>query len=284
MTGENIYIIKSSGEREAFSEDKLRGSLQRAKVSPELIDDIVRHLRSEIREGMSTSEIYRRAYAILKRHRRSLAARYSLQKAILQLGPTGYPFEILVGEILKHEGFSVEISKVMSGRCVAHEVDVSAVKNNQHIIVECKFHNELGMKSDIKVALYVHARFEDISRAWSNTHAHKERLKEAWLVTNTRLTSDALKYANCVGIKAIDWNYPPGESLSELVDQAGLHPVTSLTSLTREQKKQLMNSGIILCRELFDNPAVLTSIGTNGKKTASILKEIKELCKNGNKI
>jgi hypothetical protein len=211
-----------------------------------------------------------------------MAARYSLQKAILQMGPTGYPFEILVGEILKHKGFSVEISKIMPGRCVAHEVDVAAVKNNQHIIVECKFHNELGIKSDIKVALYVHARFEDIHKAWNNTHAHNEHLKEAWLVTNSRLTADALKYAHCVGIRAIDWNYPPGESLSELVDQAGLHPVTSLTSLTKDQKKQLLNSGVILCRDLFDNPAALSAIGIDGKKTDKVLKEIKELCNNSN--
>jgi len=198
------------------------------------------------------------------------------------MGPTGYPFEMLVGEILKHQGFSVEISKIMQGLCVSHEIDVAAVKRSQHIIVECKFHNELEMKSDVKVALYVHARFEDIGKAWNKTHNNGEYLKEAWLVTNTRLTSDAIRYSRCVGINAIDWNYPQGNSLSELIDRAGLHPITSLTSLTRIQKQSMLDNGIILCRQLLENPHVLSSAGMDALRISRILKEAGELSRKRN--
>jgi Holliday junction resolvase-like predicted endonuclease len=282
MIKRDIYVIKSSGERELFSEDKFRRSLQRVQTSPDLIDDVVHRLRNELTNDMPTSEIYRRAFAMLKRHRRSLAARYSLKKAIMDMGPTGYPFEKLVGEILKSQGFSVEVSQTVQGACVAHEVDVVATKEKRHIMVECKFHNEPGMKSDIKIALYVKARFEDIEKAWESSNGHSNHFEEAWLITNTKFTSDALQYSHCVGMKAIDWNYPQGESLAELIEKANLQPVTSLTSLTKFQKKQLLSGGIILCRELLSNPAILSSIVTDEAKATGILKETQELCSDRN--
>ena len=279
MSAGEIYVVKSSGERELFSEAKLRHSLERARAAPEMVDQAVLQVRSELRDGIPTSEIYRRAFGLLRRHKRSLAARYSLKKAIMELCPTGHPFEKLVGEVLKSQGFSVEVARTVQGACVAHEVDVVAVKGERHIMVECKFHNEAGVKSDVKVALYVRARFEDIEKAWQAQPGHGEHFDEAWLVINTKLTSDAVQYAHCVGMKAIGWSFPPGGSLSELIDKANLHPITSLTGLTRSQKTRLMNSGIVLCQELLDNPDILTSIGAEGAKGARILEEAEELCR-----
>jgi len=42
----NILITKASGEREAFSETKLRRSLQRVHAPAEVIDDIVAQIES----------------------------------------------------------------------------------------------------------------------------------------------------------------------------------------------------------------------------------------------
>jgi Holliday junction resolvase-like predicted endonuclease len=279
MNDQEIYVLKSSGEREPFSEAKLRHSLERARAGPELVDQTVRQVRSELRDGIPTSEIYRRAFGLLRRSRRSMAARYSLKKAIMELGPTGHPFEKLVGEILKSQGFSVEVARTVQGACVVHEVDVVALKGERHIMVECKFHNEAGLKSDIKIALYVQARFEDIEKAWQTQSGRGEHFDEAWLVTNTRLTTEAIQYARCVGMKAIGWGYPSGGSLPELINRANLHPITSLTSLTRSQKVRLMNSGIVLCRELLNHPDALASIGAAGAKSARILQETGELCR-----
>ena len=39
------------------------------------------------------------------------------------------------------------------GHCVEHEVDVMAWNENKLIIAEAKFHNAIGLKSDLKVAL-----------------------------------------------------------------------------------------------------------------------------------
>jgi Holliday junction resolvase-like predicted endonuclease len=232
----DILITKASGEKEPFSETKLRRSLERIRVAPAIIDNIVAQIKSELQDGMKTSEIYRRAFSLLRQHKTFAAGRYSLKKAIMDLGPSGHPFEKLVGELLKSEGYSVEVSVIVQGRCVTHEIDVIAKKDNRCVMVECKFHNEAGIKSDVKVALYVQARFEDLVNQWQMHSDTAQKFDEAWLMTNTKLTTEAIQYANCVGMKAVGWNYPPTNGLETWVEKAGLHPVTSLTTLSKYQK------------------------------------------------
>lgn len=116
-----------------------------------------------------------------------------------------------------------------------------------------------------------------MEKAWQTKPSHEKKFHQAWLVTNTKLTTDAIQYARCVGIRAIGWSYPPGESLPELIERAGLHPITTLTSLSRSQKRQLMDKGIILCREI--EPGALKSIGLMDNKAKRVTDEARELCR-----
>jgi Holliday junction resolvase-like predicted endonuclease len=275
----NIYIIKADGSKEPFSETKLRHSLERIKAAPAIIDHIVAQIKNELQDGMKTSEIYRRAFSLLRQHKTFAAGRYSLKKAIMDLGPSGHPFEKLVGELLKSEGYAVDVSVIVQGRCVPHEVDVIAKKDTRCIMVECKFHNQSGIKSDVKVALYIQARFEDLVKHWQMHSDTAQKFDEAWLMTNTKLTSEAIQYANCVGMKAIGWNYPPRNGLEKWVERTGLHPVTSLTTLTKYQKSQLINKGIVTCREVKENMKLLQFLNYSEIKISKIIKEINELCK-----
>ncbi len=219
-----VFIIKRSGEREPFSETKLRSSLEKTLAPSAIVDDIVKHIQSELKEGMTTSEIYQHAFWLLNKHRAPTAARYSLKQAIMDLGPEGHFFERFVGELVKSKGFTVEVGKVVKGFCVEHEVDVVGEKNGYHIMVECKFHNSFGIRSDVKVALYVKARFEDIEKKWRAKPSHGHKFDEAWLVTNTKLTWDAIRYAACVDMQTIGWSYPYEDSLQSVIERSGLHP------------------------------------------------------------
>jgi len=157
---------------------------------------------------------------------------------------------------------------------------VVAHKGEEHVMVECKFHNRPGTKSDAKVALYVQARFEDIEKRWKAEPEHGTKLHRVWLVTNTKLTSDATDYAACVGMHALGWNYPAKESLQELVERHGLHPVTCLTLLNRLQKQEFIRRGFVLCKNLLDNRDVLLKVvGTPARRDA-VEREIRELIKN----
>lgn len=276
MTNE-LTVVKASGEREPFSEAKLRNSLERAGTPPELLKLTVSHVRGELRDGMKTAEIYRHAFSFLRKHRRLSASRYSLKKAIMSLGPTGYPFERLVGAVLRASGFSVEVGQHIRGHCVSHEVDVIARKGKRRIIVESKYHNRPGYKTDVKVALYVKARFDDIRKRIQEEDGGNN-LNEAWLITNTKLTLDAIRYCECSGIKAIGWDYPQNDGLQNLIETAGLHPLTSLTSLTASQQKQLLRRGAVMCRDLTEGSRLLESIGLTKSKITRVLNEIAGLC------
>lgn len=275
-----IIIVKASGEKEPFSETKLRRSLERIRVAPASVDNIVLQIKNELKDGTKTSDIYRRAFSLLRQYQSHTASRYGLKAAIMKLGPSGHPFEKFVGELLKSQGFSVEVSKIIPGFCVTHEIDVIGKKDNRCVMVECKFHNEPGIKSDVKIALYVQARFEDLQKQWQAHPDSAQKFDEVWLVTNTKLTSDAIQYAECAGMKGLGWKYPPKNGLEILVERGGLHPLTSLTSLSEYQKRRLIDQGFVLCKELVDDTAILRSLKISDEKIAKIINEINELLNN----
>src|SRR3989344_1326899 len=273
-----IQIVKASGETEPFAESKLRNSLKKAGASEEAADVVVQDIIGRLHEGMTTKDIYSRAFSHLRRKERPTAGRYHLRMALTELGTTGRPFERFVGELLKSEGFDVEVSRIVHGVCVKHEVDVVGTKGDRHIMVECKFHNQPGLRSDVKISLYVQARFEDVERQWKKQPHHGEKFHEVWLVTNTKLTSDATDYAKCVGMHAIGWSYPLQDGLEVHIEKNGLHPVTCLTNLNRFQKQELVGRGYILCKDIIRESSVLGSVGCDQAKIAAVTKEIKELC------
>src|SRR5690625_7615778 len=111
---------------------------------------------------MTTKSIYESAYELLKRASDAGTARYKLKEGVLGWGPSGYPLERFVGKILEYGGFKTEVGGVMQGHCVTHEVDVTALKNDKHYLVECKFHNQQGRNCNVKTPLYIQSRFIDL--------------------------------------------------------------------------------------------------------------------------
>lgn len=286
IPSKKIFIVKASGEKELFSDLKLRRSLEKAKASSGIIEKILDQIKNEMKDGMKTSDIYRYAFSLLRKQDSVIASRYALKRAIMELGPSGHPFEKLVGELLKTKGFSVEVGKIVQGSCVSHEVDVVAEKDDRHIMVECKFHNQPGTKSDVKVALYVQARFEDVQKQWQKQPDHSHRFHEVWLITNTKITSDAIQYASCVGMKAIGWSYPylpagrrQDGSLQNLIESSGIHPLTCLTTLSNTHKRLFLDRGLVFCKEILENKSLLQELGLNELKIKQIEQEINDLCK-----
>jgi len=275
---DQVIVTKASGEKALFSIQKLRHSLQRAGADESLIGQVIEELTPQLYEGISTKKIYRLAFNILRKVSKPHAARYKLKEAILELGPSGYPFEKFVSEILKSQGFDVEVGVVVEGHCVKHEIDVVAQKEDQHYMIECKFHNEAGIKCDVKIPLYIQARFQDVEKKWLTLPGHGTKFHQGWLVTNTKFSGDAIQYGSCVGLHLLGWDYPINGSLNELIDTSGLHPITCLTSLTKSEKEKLLEQKIVLSKELCDNPQLLNAIGISSGRRERILKESFELC------
>jgi hypothetical protein len=274
----SITIIKANNEKELFNINKLKSSLIRAGADTLLTEQIAEQIEHQIHDGMSTGEIYRHAFDLLHRAHRPVAMRYSLRRSLLDLGPSGFPFEKFIGELFRQKGYSVTTDTFVHGRCVEHEMDVVAHNDEKLIMCEVKFHNQLGLKSDLKVALYVKARFDDLMRGTFAFGGKERKLDEGWLITNTKFTSSAIKYAECENLKIIGWNYPEKDSLVKMIEQSGLHPLTCLSSLKTTEKQTLMNKGVVLCSALRDNPHTLKELGLRDNEIQSVVEEANMIC------
>ena len=277
MSKENLDILKSSGEKVKFSVDKLRASLRRSGADKAVIQQIIDIVRDELYQGISTKEIYNRAFGLLKNKQSVFASKYKLKKAIYELGPTGFPFERFIAALLKYSGYETSVGIIFQGKCVSHEVDVLATKNGQKIVVECKFHSDQGNKCNVKIPLYIHSRYRDILANYSE---EKDTVapNEGWVVTNTRFTKDAIAYGNCVGLKLLSWDYPKGNGLKQRIDRLGLYPITVSTLLTSREKQFLLSRDVVLCRELMSDKFYLDHLGISGVRKEKIISEISMLC------
>lgn len=275
MSTSKVIIQKSSGEKVSFSLEKLRRSLKSSGATKKDVEHILNIVRDELYQGISTREIYNRAYALLKKKKSIYASKYKLKKAIYELGPTGFPFERFIGQVLFHSGYEIEVGVMVNGKCVDHEVDVVAILKGQKLYVECKFHSEEGRNCDVKIPLYIHSRYRDIVNQQSTGD---DSHTQGWVVTNTRFTSDAVAYGNCAGLKLWSWDYPKKNGLKERIDQLGLYPITVSTLLTKREKDFLLSRDVVLFQQLLNDRFYLDHLGISDMRKTKIINEIKLLC------
>ncbi|MVO08053.1 ATPase [Flavobacterium sp. TP390] len=276
----NINIIKANGDKALFQVEKLIYSLRRSQANETLIQQIVEQVEAVLYDGMTTKQIYKMAFKMLKGKSSVSASRYKLKKALMELGPTGFPFEKLVGKLMEHEGFATEVGVIVQGNCVQHEIDVIAQKENNHYMIECKYHSDQGRFCNVKIPLYIHSRFLDVEKQWERQKGHEAKLHKGGVYTNTRFTTDAIQYGKCVGLLMTSWDYPYGNGLKDRIDTSGLHPLTALTTLTKNEKTKLLDKGIVLCKELHENPTILDQIGIPKTRQKNILDDSNDLCSN----
>lgn len=277
MQKSKIEIVKSTGEKTFFSFDKLRASLKKSGAGEAVVEIILETIKEELYPGISTKEIYNRAYSLLRKEKAVFASRYKLKQALFELGPTGFPFERFVSRILSHSGYKTSVSKMVQGHCVSHEVDVLAEKNGQAIMVECKFHSDATKKCDVKVPLYIHSRYADIKTRW-NGDSQKLPLSAGWVVTNTQFTRDAIAYGNCSGLYLLSWNHPDKHALKDRIDQLGLYPLTVSSLLTGKEKDYLLKRDVVLLKELYKDRYLLDHLGISRERKKRILNEAEALC------
>lgn len=271
-------VLKSSGEKVKFSIEKLRSSLKHSGADDKLIQQIVDTVRDELYQGISTKEIYNRAFALLKKKKSVFASKYKLKKAIYELGPTGFPFEKFVAAILDYSGYKTEVGKIMPGLCVSHEIDVFAEKNGNVSIIECKFHGEEGRNCNVKVPLYIHSRYQDVKQLWEKRKDKSKKMDRGGVVTNTRFTEDALKYGHCIGLNLLSWDYPKDNGLKDRIDRLRLYPITVSNLLTKREKEFLLSRDVVLCRQLSKDKFFLDHLGISETRKEKILKELSLLC------
>ena len=274
---DHFSIKKSSGESQDFSEEKLYHSLINAGATEETAQSVIFEIRKSLYEGMTTRSIYRRAFRLLRRKVHATAGRYSLKNAIMELGPTGYPFETYIGELMKRLGYEAITGKIIPGKCVSHEVDVVAWNHKVKLMIECKYHNIPGKVCSVQVPLYIQSRFIDVRSFWETLPENRGKSFGGWVVTNTRFSEDAAIYGRCAGLHLVGWDYPRHGSLKELIETTSLFPVTAVSGLNKKQKQLLIDNRIVLCSELMADLKALEMLRLSARDLKNVTAEIMEL-------
>lgn len=290
-----MQIRKANGTIEEFDEKKLVKAISQTGAKIDVAYDICKYVKDKCSENykdnqpIRTDYIYRLAFKHLKNVSKASALKFSLKRSMLEIGPSGFPFEKFIAHIWQHDGYSAITGQMVYGKCVSHEVDVVAWKEDELVMVEAKFHSDAGSRTDLKNALYVKARYDDIDGNEYNINSFDEksthglptkmakRLTEGWLITNTYFSDTAITYANCNNLKLMSFDYPDGASLQDKIIEYSLYPITSLTTITKDEKKKLIEKDIILCKTLHSQSHMLEEIGIEKDRVYVILEEVSTL-------
>jgi len=273
-----MKIVKHSGNIVDYNPLKLEQSLLKSGASQMVVETILDTIEKEIYEGISTKQIYKMAFGLLKKTSNSHAARYNLKEAIRLLGPAGFFFEKYIARLFSSEDYQAVTNFILQGKCVSHEIDVLVKKDNAIAMIECKFHMGKDANSDVKVPMYILSRFNDLKDNRHTIFTRNDTISKCWIVTNNRFTTDAIAFAKCSKLNLLSWNYPDNNNLKTKNDTNYLYPITCLTTLSLAEKDKLLVLDVILVKELINNSECLEKIGLSSNRIKNVLKEATELC------
>lgn len=274
-----MKVIKHSGHVVPFDIEKLKLSLQKSGASPDLIRESLVQIQNQMYEGITTKQIYKLAFAILKKASNGHTARYNLRYALQMLGPAGFFFEKFISRLYAAEGYKTKTNLALQGKCVSHEVDLALKKENRVWMVECKFHSSREGASDVKVPMYILSRFNDLKSKQHTIFSGSENIDSCIIVTNNRFTKDAENFAICSGIALLSWDYPENDSIKNKIDKGGLYPITCLTTLSMVEKEKLLILDQLLVKDLINDSKSLHKIGISENRIRNVLKEASQICK-----
>lgn len=274
-----MKIVKHSGNIVDYNPSKLEQSLMKSGASQRVVKTILEAIEKEIYEGISTKQIYKMAFGLLKKVSNSNAARYNLKEAIRLLGPAGFFFEKYIALLFSSENYQAVNNFILQGKCVSHEIDVLVKKDSTIAMIECKFHMGKDANSDVKVPMYILSRFNDLKDNRHTIFTRNDTVSKCWIVTNNRFTTDAIAFAKCSKLNLLSWNYPENDNLKTKNDTNYLYPITCLTTLSLAEKDKLLFLDVILVKELINNSESLEKIGLSSNRIKNVLKEASELCR-----
>jgi len=246
-----MKVKKYSGEQESFNPDKLCNSLLSAGVSHKKAEEVCAIVQTKLKPGDSTTKVFRAALRALVKDDIEASARYGLHRAVDSLGPAGFLFEQYIEALLQAYGYNTKQGTMMKGECATHEIDVYAEKGGFKYLVEAKYRNRHSIKTHIDQVMYADARLMDIQRRAVKQNRNPNEYT-MWVITNTRFTSNAIKYAKCRGVKLVSWNYPRREgNLEQMIVRKKMYPITVLPSLSETARNSFAEHNMILAQDLI---------------------------------
>lgn len=263
-----MLVTKFDGRKEEFQREKIINTCIRAGASQEVANKIVNEIESMAYDGITTKEIYEMIKKLLEKYEETAAKIYKIREAIAALDP--FIFEIFVKRVLESYEYVCEYNKIIQGLAVDHQIDIIARNKSQELIlVECKKHRNPHRFCGLDTCLQVYARLEDILDGFKNG-LNNYNFKNAWIITNTKFSEHAKRYAKAKDIMITGWRYPENDSLEIMIQRKSLYPVNILKTKKNIIEK-IIQEGIVLVKELEEDK--LRKIGISDSIIRNLLKQ-----------
>jgi hypothetical protein len=245
-----VFVTKADGTQQLFDREKVVRTCLRMGASRKIADDVAEKVESRLYDGISTNKILQMTFRLLRRYKPAIWHLLDLRKG-LSLMDSKPEFETFVQILLAHSGFEVTPNRLVVGRCVKHEVDAIARRDGVTYFVEAKHHVNYHTLTGLDESRIARAVLEDVTEGFE---LGKSSLKvdRAMIVTNTRYSEHASRYGKCRNILQIGWSSPTDLCLQNMIEVKNLYPLSCLRELKRETKTKLVNSGIVLLKQLFE--------------------------------
>jgi len=215
---------------------------------------IAEDIEKRVYEGIETKKILQMIFRGLRKYKPATKHQIDLRKALSLLN-SAPDFEQFVQLLLREHGYEVTPNQIVRGRCGEHEVDAVARKNGKTCIVEVKHHYAYHTLTNLDVSRISRAVFEDVTEGYERG-LNNLKIDYAMIVCNTKLSEHAKHYADCRGIINIGWSSPPNRDLQTMIEEKKFYPITFLRGLNAETRNRLVQSGIILLKQLTEKNRV----------------------------
>jgi len=260
-----VFVLKANGEKARFERNKIIGTCLRSGVSRKNAERIASEVANRVRDGMRTKDVLKMVLQKLDALETGHGEKYRLREAVSALNPEFNEFEKYVAHLLQAHGYKTKWNQIVQGQIIEHQVDVIAEKDGKKLLVECKHHRNPHRMTGLDVPLTYWAILDDIQKG-------KNYYDNMWLVTNTKFSMHAIKYARAKGLIMTGWAQPKANELSTLAHKTGLYPITVL-NLQEQELTKISKAGFLLLNELVltDEREFQRRTGLSKKRVSDIL-------------
>jgi Holliday junction resolvase-like predicted endonuclease len=244
-------------------------------ASRRIAEEVAGRVEDRLYDGIPTRKILQLAFRLLRKYKPAIRHILDLRRGLSLMGSKP-EFESFVQVLLARNGFEVAPNRIITGRCVEHEVDAIAKKDDVTYFVEAKHHVSYHTPTGLDESRIARAILEDVTEGLELGRSSL-RIDRAMIVTNTRYSEHAMRYGECRNILQIGWRSPANLSLQNLIEEKNLYPLSCLRGLKNESRTKLVNSGVVLIEQLFEEN--LSSLARRTGIQKETLKQIIEKAK-----
>lgn len=270
-----VYVTKADGTRQLFDREKVVRTCLRVGASRRIAEEVAGRVEDRLYDGIPTRKILQLAFRLLRKYKPAIRHILDLRRGLSLMGSKP-EFESFVQVLLARNGFEVAPNRIITGRCVEHEVDAIAKKDDVTYFVEAKHHVSYHTPTGLDESRIARAILEDVTEGLELGRSSL-RIDRAMIVTNTRYSEHAMRYGECRNILQIGWRSPANLSLQNLIEEKNLYPLSCLRGLKNESRTKLVNSGVVLIEQLFEEN--LSSLARRTGIQKETLKQIIEKAK-----